>query len=308
MHVTKRLLGLAALLSITLIVGVQEQHAQADSGFRPGVVRAVIREEITLAELEPIDLPDGSRFTPYLKRITVDVSPSDLRDERDRVLKAAEAELVAEGFRPSDAVGKARLDSVRTSFDTAFSAAATGNCGFFVVQRLPDVAIGGASQSSICVESDPVNTHFWGYSGQVFDGLQAAGWSEDWCGPWIPRPTQYLWLQDAAGAYGFYANYSGWDKGDCAGTRNHVRLWEVATALGGGLHFSVGTAHRETWSWGALTHHVVPNGWHIGRDAIMADHPAAAGYYYWGNSGSWGSGGYFGGWIGELGCYSPYGC
>lgn len=66
MPVPKPLLGLAALLSVTLIVGVREQHAQAGSGFRPGVIRAVIREESTLSELDPIDLPDGSRCTLHI--------------------------------------------------------------------------------------------------------------------------------------------------------------------------------------------------------------------------------------------------
>lgn len=138
-------------------------------------------------------------------------------------------------------------------------------------------------------------------------GLDVAGWGSDYCGPTTP-PRQYLWLQDASGAYGFYQNYSGRAKGSCTGTRNHVRLWSLYSGIAGGQLFSVGTAHREVWDWLDFNHHVVPNGWHIARDAMLSDHPAPGGYYYWGNWGYYGSGGYFGGSVAELGCYSPYPC
>ncbi len=75
--------------------------------------------------------------------------------------------------------------------------------------------------------------------------------------------------------------------------------------MGGGLYFSVGTAHRETWSWVDLTHHIVSNGWELARDAMLASHPAPGGYYYWGFAGFW-QGSYFDGYVAELGCYDPY--
>lgn len=178
------------------------------------------------------------------------------------------------------------------------------NCWFHVVQRLPDVAIGRASQSPICSESDPVDTHFWGYSGQVFNGLQAAGYGSDYCFPYTTQ-YQYLWLADASGTSGFYLNYSGWAKGSCVGTRDHVRLWEVASSVGGGLQFSVGTAHRETWNTWDLTHHIVSDGWQLARDAMFVSHPRPGSYYNWGFSGNW-QGQPFSGYVAELGCYDPY--
>jgi hypothetical protein len=307
-HVISRWVALVAISLAMLAIGsqVQTDSVTAQADYEPGRVRARLISQVRVADLDPITLPDGTTFTPYLKRVTVTLDLNDLVAERARVLKETEARLTAHGVKDSDA-GKSVLDTLTANFDQAAAASVSENCGFLVVQRFPDVGVGRASHGSICDESDPVSTHFWGWSGQVYSGLQAAGWSSDYCGPYT-QPQQYLWMESGSGAYGFYTNYSGWDKGTCTGTRNHVRLWEFVTSVGGGTYFSVGTAHREVWDWGDFTHHVVSNGWHLGRDAIMADHPAAGGYYYWGNWGWWGSGGYFNGSIGELGCYSPYGC
>lgn len=259
--------------------------------YEPGRVRATVVRDEVVDYLEPIKLTDGTWFTPYVRDVTVVVNQDDLDRETLRT-----ANVPTHGWEAG----------ATANIERPLVPLASTNCSFQVIQRLPDVGIGRASQSPICTEKDPVSTHLWGSSGQVFSGLSAAGWGSDYCGPYT-QPTQYLWIDDAV-SLGFYQNYSGWAEGSCTGTRNHVRLWDVLTSVGGGTAFSVGTAHRETWSWGDLTHHVVSNGWHLGRDALYGDHPVPGAYYYWGNYGYWGSGGWFGGSVAELGCYSPYGC
>jgi hypothetical protein len=302
-----RLLGivvLAAAFSLGFL-GAPHQGSASGRSYAPGVVRAIVTSKSKVEALTPIKLPDGSTFTPYVAWITVTVNRSDLLAERDRALADASRVLAASTATTEVAGARARLAAIRSDFDKALSTASSDKCGFYIIQRLPDAAFGRASPSSICTESDPVDTLMWGYSGQVFEGLQAAGWGSDYCGPYT-QPTQYLWLDDS-GAYGFYQNYSGWSSGSCTGTRNHVRLWDLYDGYYG-LAFSVGTAHRETWSWSDLTHHVVSNGWHLGRDALYSAHPAAGGYYYLGNWGWWGSGGYYDGNSAEMGCYSIFGC
>ena len=284
-------------------VAPSSPSAAAEEGYKAGVVRAEILSDSRGEALSPVKLPDGTSFTPYKRYITVRPNESDLRLERARELQELDEAFRQE--KSSSAEQSRAMQRTAAKYDAAIASTLTENCGFWVVQRLPDVAIGEASQDPICDESDPVDAHFWGYSGQVYSGLSAAGWSDDYCGPGS-QPKQYLWLEDSAGAYGFYQNYAGRAKGACAGTRNHARLWEVYSNLG--VHFSVGTAHREQWDWGDNTHHVVYDGWHQGRDALINDWPTSTGVYFWSNYGYWGSGGYYSGWAAELGCYSPFGC
>jgi hypothetical protein len=250
-----------------------------------------------VGSLDPIPLPDGSTFTPSVKWVEVSVNRFDVEAERERSLREVRDQLRRNGVTTDTGIGRSLLDDINRDFDKTLELAGSGNCGFFVIQRGPASAFGRASHTSICAESDPANTHFWGASGQVTQGMQAAGWGNDQCISYVVA-KQYLWIDDSS-AYGFYQNYTGWASGFCAGTRNHVRMWDIYDGSWG-LGYSVGTAHRETWSWGDLKHHVVPNGWHLGRDAVWLDHHAAAGYYNWNSSGYWGSGGYFGGWAAEM--------
>lgn len=300
------LLGLALVSAILIGDSVDAKSPAESTAIDRHIGATVIREE-RLADLPQVVLPDGSTFQPYLRRISVRLDEKDVNRVRDAEKAEVRAGIVASGKALTSPEARRALEKVDAKFDTSLALSGSENCSLYVVQRLPDVAIGQASHSTPCVQSDPVDTHFWGNTGQVYYGLDVAGWGSDYCGPTTP-PRQYLWLQDASGAYGFYQNYSGRAKGSCTGTRNHVRLWSLYSGIAGGQLFSVGTAHREVWDWLDFNHHVVPNGWHIARDAMLSDHPAPGGYYYWGNWGYYGSGGYFGGSVAELGCYSPYPC